>query len=426
MTQTPWPSSSVGDEKPIPSPSHHDGSIAVDLRLRTKELQKIFEEIIAKHPIFHVLDEKYEQASRSALMVLEAAYDHHQTFSYIESVTKNGDSPEIFLITELQDSAMMEQASEIGVKECFARPLQPEEISAALDRCAARRGKSSQTNRKRTRGVVSFFGGRGGIGTTTIAVNFAISLCKSENTPSVVLLELNHHAGDVGLFLDLTIPRSLRELGQSDFPENPAVFNQFLVKHHSGLHVMSSGYTDIQSKQLPIEWIESIVRWLKTQFDFVLIDCGHTLATSTTTAFGLSSSIIVTSTLSMSVVRRTELVLDYLNRAGIPSDKIRWVLNRYVSGEDKILRETEQLFQCKTSWIIPNDYPKASQGLNSGQPLVLTSPKSAMGKNFRHMASSFLSNAETANTKNSKSSGWVNRIWSKVSKEQPTATPVGS
>lgn len=259
-------------------------------------------------------------------------------------------------------------------------------------------------------------GGRGGIGTTTTAVNFGVSLRKADQAPSVVLLELNHHAGDLALFLNVAMPHTLCELGDSLARLDKASLDRFLVEHDSGLHILSSGYTDIQARPFATEWIEPIVTVLKARFDFVLIDCGHTLDTNTTTAFGLSSTIFVLSTLSIPIVKHTQLVLEYLKRAGIPSSKIQWVLNRYIEKENSLLRETEKIFHHKTSWIIPNDFHRASQAMNTGCPLVETSPKSAIAKSFRHMTLSFLVNPDTADSKSSHGNGWVKRIWSKVTK----------
>ncbi len=264
--------------------------------------------------------------------------------------------------------------------------------------------------------MVSFFGARGGIGTTTTAINFGVSLRKAANAPSVVLLELNPHAGDFALFLNVLMPHTLRELGDRVSPLAQNSLDQFLVKHDSGLHLLSAGFTDIQAKPFATEWVEPIVALLKTQFDIVLIDCGHTLDANTTAALGFSSIIFVLSALTIPVVKRTEIVLEYFKRAGIPSSKIQWVLNRYIEKENRFLRETEKIFNYKTSWIIPNDFPRASQAMNTGEPMVLTSPNSGMAKSFRHMTTSFLSNPDTTDPESSNRNGWVNRIWSKVAK----------
>lgn len=427
MKSQQWPTTYQVEETSIPAPSRNTSDIIVELRLCTKEAQTIFEEAIETHPHFCLEHKISSQSAIAELIILEAGYDHHPTFSFIKSITQHDGAPDIFLTSEVEDRTLAVQALRVGVKEFFPRPLQIKEITEALDRCATRRGRVPKKRRKQPRMVMSFFGGRGGIGTTTTAVNFGASLRKADEAPSVVLLELNSHAGDLALFLNITMPHTLRELGDSVRRLDQDTLSQFLVQHDSGLYVLSSGYTDIQAKPFASEWIGPIITLLKARFDIVLIDCGNTLDTNTTTAFGLSATIFVLSTLTIPVVKRTEAVLEYFKRAGIPSSKIQWVLNRYIEKENSLLKETENIFHHKTSWIIPNDFPLASQAMNAGCPLVVTSPNSAIAKSFRHMTLPFLVNPDEADVKSSKSKdGWVNRIWSKVMKEDPAtelATP---
>lgn len=416
MKQQQWPSTYQGEEKSIYTPSHNASDIVVELRLSTKETQKIFEELIMAHPHFCLEHKTLNQPAPAELIILEAGYDHYPIVSFIESIKQQNNPPDIFLLSEFQDMALAAQAQQIGVEEYFPRPLQIKEISEALDQCATRKGRVPKTRRSKLRSVVSFFGARGGIGTTTTAVNFGVSLRKANMTPSVVLLELNPHAGDLALFLNVPMTHTLRELGDRVSHLDEGSLNQFLIKHNSGLHILSAGYTDAQAKPFPTEWIEPIVTLLKAQFDIVLIDCGHTLDTNTTKALGLSSVIFVLSTLTTTLVKRTELILEFLKRAGIPSSKIQWVLNRYTEKENNILGQTEKIFNTKTSWIIPNDFPRASQGMNTGCPVVLAAPNSGMSKSFRHMTTSFLKNPDAPDSESSKNRGWINRIWSTVLK----------
>ena len=416
MKRQHWPSTYQGEEKTIPARSHNASDIVVELRIRTNETQKLFEELIMGHPHFCLEHKTSNQSTPAELIVLEAGYDHYPIVSFIKSIKQQNNPPDIFLLSEFQDMALAAQAKQIGVEDFFPRPLQVEEISEALDRCATRKGRVPKTRRKKLRSVVSFFGARGGIGTTTTAVNFGVSLRKANMTPSVVLLELNPHAGDLALFLNLPMTHTLRELGDKVSQLDEGSLNKFLIKHDSGLHILSAGYTDAQAKPFPTEWIEPIVMLLKTHFDIVLIDCGHTLDKNTTTALGLSSVIFVLSTLTTTLVKRTELILGFLKRSGIPSSKIQWVLNRYTEKENNILGQTEKIFNTKTSWIIPNDFPRASEGMNTGCPVVLASPNSGMSKSFRHMTKSFLKNPDAPDSDSSNTRRWINRIWSTVLK----------
>ena len=159
--------------------------------------------------------ESVGKASTPELIIVEAGYDHHPTFSFIESITQHDGGPDILLTSEIPDASLAKQAFQIGVKEFFPTPLDIREITVALDRYAAEKGKGGDTRKRQVKEVISFLGGRGGIGTTTAVVNLGISLQKMKEAPSVVLLELNRQAGDLELFLNTRLPHTLRELGST-------------------------------------------------------------------------------------------------------------------------------------------------------------------------------------------------------------------
>ncbi len=414
MKTTSWPSTFQSEEKSIPFPSHNPDDLLVELRIRTSEGNSFFEKVIADHPHFCVVRERDGKVPSPDLIIIEAGFDHHPTFSFIESMTQHAGGPDFFLTSEVQDVNLGKKAFQLGVKEFFPIPLDLKTIMVALDRYAVEKGKKAKKRRTRVRDIISFLGARGGIGTTTTVVNLGMSLQQMKDAPSVVILELNQQAGDIELFLDTKLPHTLRELGSTICPINETTLNQFLVKHDSGLHFLSSGNTEFLVKGLRSEWIAPIISSLRSRFDFVLIDCGHNLDTNTTTALGYSSRIIVVSTLTIPVVKRTKLVLEFLLRAGIPAEKIQWVLNRYTQKESSLLKEAEEICGHKTSWTIPNDFQRANQAVNSGCPLTIEAPKSAIAKSFLPISSYLLANPDAATTEHSKVQEWVNRIWAKL------------
>ena len=411
MKAKTWPSTYQGEERPIPVPSSNPHDILVELRLLTRKRHEFFEKIIEGHPHFSVVRESFGKASTPELIIVEAGYDHHPTFSFIKSITQHHDGPDIFLTSEVPDARLAEQAYEIGVKEFFPSPLDSKVVSTALDQYALRRGKKAKKRRHRARGVISVLGGGGGVGTTTAVVNVGIGLQQMKEAPSVVLLELNQQAGDLEIFLNASLSHSLRELGDPTSQIDESTVKPFLVKHSSGLHFLSSGNTDFQIKKLASEWIEPIISHLRSRFDFVLIDCGHLLDASSTAALAHSSHIIVVSTLTLPVIQRTKVVLEFLKRGGIPAEKIQWMLNRYVKADGSLLKEAEEMCGHNNSWVIPNDFPRANQAVNNGCPLIMDTPKSAIAKGFLSVASSLFENHDVPKSENSKVQQWVSRIW---------------
>jgi pilus assembly protein CpaE len=110
---------------------------------------------------------------------------------------------------------------------------------------------------------------------------------------------------------------------------------------------------------------------------------------TTKKALELATWINVTSTLMVPVVHRTKRILELLRGSGFPPQKIRLIMNRYLSGEKDVLEETEEILKQKAYWLFPNDYPTASQSVNSGKPLIEMAPKTSVGKSYMDFAHSF-------------------------------------
>jgi pilus assembly protein CpaE len=149
------------------------------------------------------------------------------------------------------------------------------------------------------------------------------------------------------------------------------------------------------------------LKLLQASFDYVVIDCGHVLDLTTKKALELATWIMVTSTLMVPVVHRTKRILELLRGSGFSSNKIRLVINRYVSAEEDVLKETEDILKQKTFWSIPNDYPSSSQSVNSGKSIIEGAPRSPVAKSFKDMAATFDEQPTTASKKSGLTS-WLN------------------
>jgi pilus assembly protein CpaE len=171
--------------------------------------------------------------------------------------------------------------------------------------------------------------------------------------------------------------------------------------------VLPSGYDDLSTGRLSPDCVEATLRLLQANFDYVILDCGHVLDLTTKKALELATLILVTSTLMVPVVHRTKRILELLRGSGFPPNKIRLVMNRYLATEQDVLIETEEILKQKTFWLFPNDYPSASQAVNSGKPLIDVAPRSAVAKSYRDIANLFDEQTAQQTAKGS-FVGWLN------------------
>lgn len=401
MKDKAWKPKRVGGE----SSSMPSNVPVVELFIRSAECKASLESMIRENEGVRL---KEKEDSGSKLVIMELEENPEETFSLIREMEKSHNGTEIFLTASKLDSAILLEAMRAGAKEFLAQPIKKEEVVEAIkrfkDRIAARMGKGD--GQRKSGKILAFFGGKGGVGTTSIAVNMAAAINKLPDNPSVVLVDVNQHGGDLPLYLDLQPNHSFRDIAADLSRLDQAFLLRVLTKTDWGIQVLPSGYDDLSTGRLSPDCVEATLRLLQISFDYVILDCGHVLDLTTKKALEMATVILVTSTLMVPVVHRTKRILELL-RGSFPTNKIRMVMNRYLAVEQDVLKETEEILKQKAFWLFPNDYPSASQAVNSGKSLIDVAPKSALAKSYREIAKSF-ANQDTQQTGKGSLVGWLN------------------
>ena len=403
MTDKAWQPKRVGAAG---SNSPAQGAL-VDISVNNEECKSALTKCLKE--IEGIRFRESQSAELPNLVIMDLAENPEETFAVIRDMGKLANSPEVFLTAPMPDSAVLLEAMRAGAKEFLAQPIRPEEVEQAVARYWERAVTHNEKSKgeKKSGKLIAFFGGKGGVGTTSIAVNLASALTKLPDNPSVILVDVNQHGGDLPLYLDLQPNHSFRDIAADLSRLDPAFLVRVLTKCESGLQVLPSGYDDLSTGRLSPDCVEATLKLLQASFDYVVIDCGHVLDLTTKKALELATWIMVTSTLMVPVVHRTKRILELLRGSGFPSNKIRLVINRFVSAEQDVLTETEDILKEKTYWCVPNDYPSCSQSVNSGKSIIDGAPRSSVAKSFKDLAATFDEQSTTASKKSGLTS-WLN------------------
>ena len=135
---------------------------------------------------------------------------------HVQTLLHTGEANEIFLTSDCTDSELFMQAMRIGVKEFFSQPISEDEVRQSLERFKKRHQEPAMQPARKKGRIITVFGSKGGVGTTTVAVNIAVSLVQNNADCSVTLLDMNTLFGEIPLFLEMSpkftggkLPRTL-------------------------------------------------------------------------------------------------------------------------------------------------------------------------------------------------------------------------
>jgi pilus assembly protein CpaE len=363
---------------------------AIKLTLSSLNLKKKLIQLINTAGEFEVLDAV--TVRRPDLLIFDLSENPQKGIEAVESLLKSGQVGEVFLTAEYADPTILMQAMRAGVKEFFTQPFNEAEIQEALQRFRVRcTGPTTHAARKSGR-IISVFGSKGGVGTTTVAVNLAVSLAKSGERPSVALLDMNTLFGEIPLFLEMAPKFHWGEITKNIDRLDETFLSNILTQHRTGIQVLPSpAYLNGHVRPTP-EIMARLLGVMQRIFDFVIIDAGQSTNDTSLKVLEITNTLLLVTILSLPCLANTGKLMKSLTDLGyMAPDRIKVVVNRYMKKAEISLKEAEAGLGRELFCTIPNDYGATMAAINNGKPLLDIVPKSEITRSFLDLAQALAS-----------------------------------
>ena len=330
-----------------------------------------------------------ESPGPSSLLILEVGPDLEKDFRRISRAQVSGEAGEIFLTSREVDPNALIRALRAGVGEFFPQPLKRQEVMEALLKLGQRQRGVTEVATKAEKGkVFSVFGAKGGVGTTTIAVNLATGLAATEGNPSVALVDLNLLSGEVPLFLNMTPVFSWVDVARNISRLDATYLMGVLQRHVSGVHMLPMPVRIVEEVNIAHEVVEKVLKLMQSIFDFIVIDGGRQLRKRSQYLARSSDKVLLVAIPNLPGVLNLKTVIESFLDLGCASEDIIVVMNRYNQKSLFPLDKVAEMIDREIRWSIPNDYQNTMSAINSGEPLTTTAPKSEVTKKILELAAS--------------------------------------
>jgi pilus assembly protein CpaE len=273
----------------------------------------------------------------------------------------------IFLMTDVFDPDTLLRALRAGAQEVLRRPLDRGALREAIERVHRQAQKKSGGGS--SRGVITVFSNKGGAGVSTIATNLAISLRRLTGR-EVALADMDIHSGDAAFMLGLSPTRSLGDVLAAPKIDSASVHDA-LIKHDSGLFVLSQPELLDQVEGATAQQIGSVLEILSSTFDLVVLDCPHVFNDVTLEIFDRTSTILLVCEPSIPSVRAARRSLEIFHKLNfmVSPDRVRLVVNRRSDQSAIALPQMEETLGMQVFGSVTNDWAAVSMAINVGKPL---------------------------------------------------------
>ena len=360
----------------------------VKLSSKNIGLAKKIAEIILLAGGFEI--QKAADSRRPNLLIHDLIGQPGEELDTIQMLLETQRVDQVFLTGESPDADVLMKAMRIGVKEFFSQPINEKEVKIALQRFRETHRENSRLNTRKNGRVIGVFGCKGGVGTTTVAVNLATSFTRNDTEVTSALLDMNMVFGEIPLFLEMSPKFHWGEITKNTDRLDDIFLSNILEKHPSGVSVLSSpAHLNGHIEPTPAV-MTKLLGLMRQMFDHIVIDVGQSTNDTALKVFEAADAILLVTTPSLPCLTNTSKLITSLKDMGYFNEqRLKVILNRYIKKGDISLEDVETGIGQEVFWTIPNDFRTTMSAINNGKPLFGIAPKAAITKNFLELAGAF-------------------------------------
>ncbi len=316
------------------------------------------------------------------LDVMLPKLDGYQVAAKIRSEEGSSGHVPIIMLTAEREVEQKVRGLRAGADDYLIKPFHPAELMARIKSLLARfQPKETLLARPPLGRTLAFYGAKGGVGTTTIAINLAIALHR-ELGRKVALMDANLQFGDHRVFLDLGLDRkSIVDVVSAPSIDNELV-RQVMVKHDSGIDLLLAPPSPETADLVHPAHLPLITDQLAGMYDYTLIDVDKRLDDINLSVFEAAEAVYVVMTADLSCLKNVRLILETMEHLGYPAGKVQLVLNRSNAFTGINVKNAEGALKRTIEHQIVNEYRGAISALNSGAPFMFTKADSALGSSL--------------------------------------------
>lgn len=268
----------------------------------------------------------------------------------------------------------------------------------AIERHGARERELSQMRRGGESGAIAFVGAKGGVGTSTFALNFA-SVLATEGR-STIAVELRGSFGSFSSMLGRTPPENLSHLTALDASQiTSGTVGSRLSKTPFGLNVLFGPQEAREETSIAPEQAAAVVDAVAELSDIAVLDVADYASDAAREAMRRAWRVFLVCGPEVASMRAAGVALDSLRTAGVTGQLMGVVLvNRVALPLAPNLDEINERLGVQVLGAVPPAAEACAAAQKMGTPVVLAQPENVFSDSLRDITERLVAEQITPQT----------------------------
>jgi len=236
-------------------------------------------------------------------------------------------------------------------------------------------------------------GSKGGVGTSTVALNLSVQLAMQAKKRTN-LIDLARPFGQISLMLDFEPRFTILDVLERITRIDGNILASMTTRHRSGVEILAgplqAPMRAEQRQSVTIQAIQRLIQIAAGAFDYVLVDIGVVNAAEWTLVLQEAHTILLVTEPSLLAMGMIERHIGAAARAGVDCGRVQILVNRWRQNDDEILSAYEKSSGRNILSRLPNDYRQLTEAVQLATPLM-GSGGNPLTARYRELASWLLS-----------------------------------
>jgi pilus assembly protein CpaE len=227
--------------------------------------------------------------------------------------------------------------------------------------------------------VITVYGPKGGVGTTTIATNLAVALQGPDS--KVVIVDGNLQYGDVAVFHNEQPRNTILDLTPRASELDPEIIDEVLILHEkSGVHILAAPPRPEMAEQVNPEQFIHVIKFLKTIYNYIVIDTETHLTETVISALDASDVIVMVVTQEIPAIKNAKSFLTLIDQFQIGRARVICIMNKNDKRISLLPERVGESLKQEIVAVIPLEEKIVVNSVNSGVPFMVDNKIQPIGK----------------------------------------------